>query len=124
MGKRSRTLGLMRKAERVASRAIINSALAHRSLTDTWHYLKEINTPEKRPGDPAWAKDQEDESDAERISNLCAYAIYSPTPSLSTISYLQALNAAGFRSLAINNTRTSEGLPARLKALSWRIYNR
>lgn len=117
-------LGLKRKVEKATSRAIINSALAHASLTDTWHYLKGISTPEQRLGDPVWAKEQEDESDAETISNLCVFAIYSSKPSHSTISYLQALNAAGFRILAINNMRTSEGFLARLKPLCWRVYNR
>ena len=117
-------LGLRSKAERIVDRAIISGALAQASLTNTWHNIIGIGTPEQRLGDPAWPEDADYSSPPESIANLCVFVIYSFEPSLSTLSYLQALKDAGFKILAINNSRTSEGFLGKLKPLCWRVYNR
>jgi hypothetical protein len=120
----ARMLGLKSKVEQMTNRAIVSGALVQASLADSWHDLRGISTPEHRLGDPAWAKTTDDPSGRERIKNLCVFVIYSSEPSLSTLSYLQALNNAGLEILAINNKRTSEGFLAKLKPLCWRVYNR
>ena len=76
-----------------------------------------------RLGHPVFARDYLDNSRNESL-NICVFVAYSSAKSLSTISYLKALQAAGFEILFINNLPTSAAYLDELSEICWAIYDR
>ena len=117
-------LGLQSKAKRITNRLIVTSALAQANLSHSWAYFNGSATPRHRLGKPVWTQPNDQQSNADKIHNLCIFVIYSSQSSLSTLSYLRALKDAEFTILAINNTKSSEDFLDNLKSLCWRVYER